>query len=349
MTKLRVLDLFSGIGGFSLGLERTGGFETVAFCEIEEFPRRVLAKHWPGVPNLGDVTVAEFPNADVVVGGFPCQDISGAGKRAGVSGARSGLYRELVRAIRVVRPQYAILENVADLLSGPLEQPGEWFHQVLGDLAEVGACVEWDCIPAKALGAPHERDRVWIVVTDTDQWGGEVRRSQPIRRGREGAIESDVAGSASDAAGAHDGNGHSEPAERQKPQSGNCLGARDSADAASIGLRSWGPGRPPDSFAWIRNATCGNAAHAHGARHAIGEGERGDACEEQPTPERNSGPDVWKYGWPDEPALLGMDDGVSDWSHRVKAIGNALIPDIPEMIGRAILAAIEPTSRTVPL
>jgi nitrogen-specific signal transduction histidine kinase len=122
--KLRVLDLFSGIGGFSLGLERTGGFETVAFCEQNEFCQRVLAKHWPHVPLLDDVTTAEFTEgmADVVVGGFPCQDVSLAGRRAGLAGERSGLYRELVRALRVVRPRHAIVENVAALLSSRGEE-----------------------------------------------------------------------------------------------------------------------------------------------------------------------------------------------------------------------------------
>lgn len=114
MAPLRVIDLFSGIGGFSLGLERTAGFETVVFCEINEFCRGVLHKHWPGVPVASDVTKMRFYEgvADVVVGGFPCQDVSCAGKRAGLAGERSGLYRELVRALRLVRPQYAILEDV---------------------------------------------------------------------------------------------------------------------------------------------------------------------------------------------------------------------------------------------
>ncbi len=106
MIKLNVLDLFSGIGGFSLGLERTGGFRTVAFCEIERFARAVLAKHWPDVPCHGDITTREFieGEADVICGGFPCQDISLAGAGAGLAGERSGLWRELLRAIRVVRP-----------------------------------------------------------------------------------------------------------------------------------------------------------------------------------------------------------------------------------------------------
>lgn len=159
--KLRILDLFSGIGGFSLGLERTGGFETVAFCEIDPFCRAVLAKHWPNIPCHDDITTREFTKgeADVICGGFPCQDISIAGNRAGITGKRSGLYREMVRAIRVVRPAFALMENVADLLSLGM-------GVVLGDLAEGGHDAEWDCISAHDAGAPHGRDRVWIAVTD---------------------------------------------------------------------------------------------------------------------------------------------------------------------------------------
>lgn len=155
---MNVLDLFSGIGGFSLGLERAG-MRTVAFCEIEPYARAVLAKHWPNVPCAEDITKREFKEgeADVICGGFPCQDISLAGFCAGLAGARSGLWRELVRAIRVVRPKYAILENVAALL-------GNGMGTVLGDLAAVGYDAEWDCIPASAVGALHHRDRVWIIA-----------------------------------------------------------------------------------------------------------------------------------------------------------------------------------------
>jgi len=171
--KLRVLDLFSGIGGFSLGLERTGGFKTVAFCEIEEFPRRVLAKHWPKVPCYNDVrelTAAQLSAdgigpIDVVTGGFPCQDISTAGKRAGITAeSRSGLWSEIVRLVGELRPQYVIVENVSNLLNGPSEKRGGWFGRVLGDLAEIGMCVEWNCIPASHVGANHGRDRVWILA-----------------------------------------------------------------------------------------------------------------------------------------------------------------------------------------
>ncbi len=172
MTKLRILDLFSGIGGFSLGLERTGGFETVAFCEIEPFPRRVLAKHWPGVPIYedvtkltGDILARDGIAVDVITGGFPCQDISTAGKQAGMSeGTRSGLWSEIVRLIGELSPRYVIVENVANLLSGPSEKRGGWFGRILGDLAECGYDAEWENIPASALGAPHRRERVWVVA-----------------------------------------------------------------------------------------------------------------------------------------------------------------------------------------
>ena len=162
--KLRVLDLFSGIGGFSLGLERTGGFETVAFCEIEPFPRRVLAKHWPEVPCYHDVrelTAARLAAngiaVDVICGGFPCQDISTAGKRAGLAGERSGLWSEIVRLVCELRPRFVIVENVSALLFRGM-------GEVLGDLAESGYDAEWRCIPAADLGAPHNRDRIWIVA-----------------------------------------------------------------------------------------------------------------------------------------------------------------------------------------
>jgi len=184
--KLRVLDLFSGIGGFSLGLERTGGFETVAFCEIEPFPRRVLAKHWPEVPCYedvtkltGDILARDGIAVDVITGGFPCQDISIAGRKEGIgTGTRSGLYSEIVRLSDEIRPSYIILENVAELLVGPRSEPGAWFGSVLRDLASIGYDAEWHNIPASALGGPHRRERVWIIA-------------YPQRKGRERPIAHD--------------------------------------------------------------------------------------------------------------------------------------------------------------
>ncbi len=173
MSKLKVLDLFSGIGGFSLGLERTDGFETVAFCEIEEFPRRVLAKHWPEVPQYedvrtltGDVLKRDGISVDVIIGGFPCQDISLAGKGAGIRGEESGLFWQLLRLCRDIRPRIIFLENVTALLNRGM-------GDVLAGLASVGYDAEWDCLPAAFVGAPHNRDRIWIVAypqRDKQSW-----------------------------------------------------------------------------------------------------------------------------------------------------------------------------------
>lgn len=156
---MKVLDLFSGIGGFALGLQRAG-FTTQYFCEIDPYCRRVLAQHWPTVPCFEDVRTlhgADLGPIDVICGGFPCQDISLAGKGAGLSGARSGLWSEYARLIGEVRPKYVLIENVAALRSRGLDQ-------ILREIAALGYDAEWHCIPASAVGAPHRRDRVWIVA-----------------------------------------------------------------------------------------------------------------------------------------------------------------------------------------
>ena len=165
MPRYSVLDLFSGIGGFSLGLERTGGFRTIGFCELEEHARRILRKHWPNVPIFNDVRMLHGTDiaepVDVICGGFPCQDLSCAGKQKGISGERSSLYREMLRLIGECVPRYAIFENVPNLLSG---DGGRWFARFLYDLAAVGYDAEWHCIPAASVGADHQRDRVWVIA-----------------------------------------------------------------------------------------------------------------------------------------------------------------------------------------
>tara|TARA_R110002074_G_C12558458_1_gene667643 strand:- start:34722 stop:35417 length:696 start_codon:yes stop_codon:yes gene_type:complete len=158
MSKLRVLDLFSGIGGFSLGLERTGGFETVAFCEIDPFCQKVLAKHWPEVPIYDDVATFEYRGAvDLVTAGFPCQDISLAGKGAGLTGERSGLFWHVIRTVCMVGRPKLLLENVAELLDRGM-------GAVLGALASIGYDTQWNCIQASDVGLPHKRERVFIVA-----------------------------------------------------------------------------------------------------------------------------------------------------------------------------------------
>jgi len=189
MKKLKVLDLFSGIGGFSLGLERTGGFETVAFCEIEPFPRKVLKKHWPEVPQYEDVTKLTgailaadgIEGIDIITGGFPCQDISIAGKRAGIEdGTRSGLWSECIRLVSDIRPDFALFENVTELLNGPSERPGGWFSRILTDLAEVGYDAEWHDIPASYIGAWHRRGRTWVLAYTNKISGQQGRSEKPI-------------------------------------------------------------------------------------------------------------------------------------------------------------------------
>ena len=156
---IRVIDLFSGIGGFSLGLERAGPFETVQFVEQDAKARQVLTKHWPNVPQHDDIRTYQ-PNpgdADLVCGGFPCQDISSAGRGVGIIGERSGLWSEMARVIGAVRPRWVIAENVSALRSKGLAL-------VLQDLCSLGYDAEWHCIPASAVGAPHRRDRVWVIA-----------------------------------------------------------------------------------------------------------------------------------------------------------------------------------------
>jgi DNA (cytosine-5)-methyltransferase 1 len=182
----QVLDLFSGIGGFSLGLERTGKFKTVAFCEIEEFPRKVLKKHWPDVPIYKDVRELNAQRLaddgiipDIITGGFPCQDISVAGRQGGIEAEKSGLWSDLCRLIGDIRPRYAVVENVSNLLTGPSEQRGGWFGKVLGDLAEIGFDAEWEIISAKDVGCPTLRERVWIVAYPDRDDGGRGGCTQP--------------------------------------------------------------------------------------------------------------------------------------------------------------------------
>jgi DNA (cytosine-5)-methyltransferase 1 len=190
--KLQVLDLFSGVGAYSLGLERTGGFRTVAFCEIEEYPRKILKQHWPHVPIFEDVRTLSadvLRNAGIVpqwiIAGWPCQDISSAGTGHGLDGARSGLWTEIVRLARGLGVEGLVLENSSNLLS---INGGADFGTVLGDLASLGARhIEWHCLPAAAFDAPHIRDRLWIVVYLADPpWVQPRRQEQRPERQRTG-------------------------------------------------------------------------------------------------------------------------------------------------------------------
>lgn len=272
---LRTLDLFSGIGGFSLGLERTAGFKTVAFCEIEPSCRRLLKHHWPNVPCYEDVRdlsaerlAADGITVDAICGGFPCQDLSAAGDQAGLDGERSGLVFELLRLVRELRPGVVVMENVTDLLYLGL-------GRVLGELAKIRYNAWWDCIPGCAIGADHERDRIWIVA-------------YPDRNGSE-----------------------------EHPQCGR-LERREEVGA--------------------------DAADADRARLARGlqAGTNAFDVVEFVSRVRSSiaaPPAFPREHWAHKPVLGRGAHGIPGRVDRVHGLGNAVVPQIPELIGRAILAS----------
>jgi DNA (cytosine-5)-methyltransferase 1 len=238
---MRIGSLFSGIGGLELGLEAALGGETIWQVEREDFARRVLEKHWPGARRFDDVRTVGAHNlepVDLICGGFPCQDVSWAGAGAGLDGERSGLWSEFRRVVRELRPVYVVVENVAALLARGLAT-------VLGDLAASGYDAEWSTVSACSVGAPHMRQRLFVVAY-ADSVDGRAR-------------------------------------------------IRDSASRAK---------RPVPAF--------------DGAASS-----RAD----------------WRARLANPSALYGGADGLPDCMDRNRAIGNSIFPQIPEMIGRAILAA----------
>jgi DNA (cytosine-5)-methyltransferase 1 len=247
---MKVLDLFSGIGGFSLGLERAG-METVAFCEFDEHAQKVLRKHWPDVPihsDIRELNAKQFRGTvDVICGGFPCQDLSTAGKQVGFSGERSSLYGEMLRVISECMPSYAIFENVTGLLTG---DSGRWFGQFLYDLAQIGFDAEWHCVSASDIGAQHHRDRVWVIAYP--------------------------------------------------------CGSRSKVGLARQNVRQEGDTRISINLS-----------------NEIRRARRKPGME----------------GWSIEPNVGRVANGVPNRAHRLKQLGNAVVPQIPEAIGRAIMGA----------
>lgn len=182
MGKLKTLDLFAGIGGFTLGLSKTNLYETVAFCEWDNKAKKVLEKNFPSVFCYGDIKdlsyeggnlssekdqFSQATDIDVITGGFPCQDISYAGKGTGLEGDRSNHWYEYLRLISEIKPKGVIIENVSALRTRGLET-------VLKGLYSVGYDAEWHCIPASYTGSPHQRDRIWILAYSTG-----VRQQEP--------------------------------------------------------------------------------------------------------------------------------------------------------------------------
>lgn len=184
MTRPTFLSLFSGIGGLDLGLERAG-WECIGQVEIDPWRRRVLEQHWPEVPRHEDVRSAvdwwqerQAPTPDLVCGGFPCQDVSDAGRLAGLEGVQSGLWTYFAAVVRALRPRWVLVENTTGLLA-----PDRGMGTVVGQLAASGYDAEWDSVPAAAVGAPHLRARLFVLAYPRGE-RSQAGRDQPVFAGR---------------------------------------------------------------------------------------------------------------------------------------------------------------------
>lgn len=302
--------LFAGIGGFDLGFERAG-FKTSWQVEIDPYCQKVLAKNFPEAERFGDIRECGIHNlkpVDIICGGFPCQDISNAGLRAGIEGERSGLWKEYARIIRELRPKFVVVENVAALL-------GRGMGVVLGDLAEIGYDAEWEIISAADVGAPHLRERVWLLAyPQRSEW----------RKGKSSGDERDrnhagwpKASSESGVSGANGGAGNV-----AYPKSEQCERSRNTWDRRI---------RFADRSEELADASRSGRKEQHTATVAVAEGfdtGRADSI-------RRS---EW---WAVEPNVGRVAHGIPKRVDRLRGLGNAVVPQIPEMIARRIKQALE--------
>jgi DNA (cytosine-5)-methyltransferase 1 len=295
MTRPTVGSLCTGIGGIDLGLERAG-FEIRWQCEIDPYCRKVLARHWPGVPCHPDVEdlPCDLGPVDLVAAGYPCQPFSLAGTRAG-DGHEHYLWPAIVGALRMVRPGHVLLENVPGHLS-------LGWDRVLGDLAALGYDVEWTCIPAAAVGAPHLRWRLFAIA----HANGDSESSVPVNAfsGR-GVVVSDT-----------DRDGV-----REQPVTElGCSGATVFAD---------------NGEEWA-------LADAVGAGLAIMRREPRNDGEECPTTKRDGD---GRRHWESEPAVGRVANGVPNRLDRMRTLGNAVVPQVAELVGRHLLAHLDRVAR----
>ena len=313
---MNVGSLFSGIGGFDLGLERAG-FTTAWFCEQDEFCQHVLAQHWPGVPCYPDITQlrgCDVEPVDVLCGGFPCQDLSVAGKGAGLDGARSGLWSEYARLIGELRPRYVLVENVSALLARGM-------GRVLGDLAALGYDAEWDCIPASAVGAPHRRDRVWIVAYPNADGGGrgfDGERDGAQAQPRLEASLGDNADGLRPAAGEVSDHDDTGPRAEQQP----------GGERAEVSIA-----RDRRSLADANGAGFQLVSQGEARRGIEGSGERVDPAARGGDQPGGSAAEWWAV----EPDVGRVAHGVPARVDRLRSLGNALVPQIAEWIGHRVM------------
>jgi|TARA_R100000479_G_C6390530_1_gene204911 DNA (cytosine-5)-methyltransferase 1 len=336
---MRVLDLFSGIGGFSIGLEKSG-MTTAAFCEIDDYAKKVLKKNWSDVPIYDDVTKLSKEvldndgiSVDVICGGFPCQDLSVAGKQKGIEGKRSGLWGEFARLIDEIRPKYAIVENVPNLLSG---DRGRWFGRVLGDLAQIGYDAEWHCISASELGARHHRDRVWIIATPQrgmahprcELWEqGDTKRMDSYKEKRSSCELYDKSSSKRQCdkpTASYVGNSTSNGWDENQSETQRSKSTVKESERGRL-LQSEGASD-------VSNPNCKGS---QGSENTRSNGENEQIRQQLLT--RLSR--IQGRAWEVEPEVGRVAHGIPLRSHRLRCLGNAVVPQIPELIGKAIMDA----------
>ena len=306
MKKLKLLDTFSGIGGFSYAAEKlVGGFKTTQFIEIDPYCQKVLKKHWPKVPIHDDIrtfTAKPF-QYDAVCGGFPCQDISTAGRGKGITQeTRSGLFYELIRVIRMVRPKYVILENVAAILNNGMDI-------VLRELSEAGYDAEWAVISASSLGACHQRSRWWLVAyPNSIRCGGGSSERHTIQKWL--FLQREQEGGKAWC-----------QTERCDIDSSNTKSKR--LEGGSRGLQNKRLWADPSRY----NQTTPDTVSQ---RTQIQYEQRGSSIWNLPSSYGKKGSTLspnWQ-AYESEPCLRRGNDGLSNWTHRLKALGNSVVPQV---------------------
>jgi DNA (cytosine-5)-methyltransferase 1 len=304
---MRVLDLFSGIGGFSLGLERAGPFRTVAFCEREPFPQAVLKKHWPEVPIYDDVRTIptdELGRIDLICGGFPCQPWSVAGQQRGAEDDRD-LWPVMASLIEKLRPQWVIGENVRGFVNESLG-----LKRSLSDLESIGYQAAPFIIPACAVGAPHRRDRVWILGYSENK---RREKRENFRRPR------------------------AENKQNKRPSFWGESGG-SSKDVAHAGRHATRPREEMDGDTAKRSQGIFNATNSReDVADTYGAHVEGQWVTKRIQTKRSATSSASR--WLPEPDVGRVAHGVPRRVDRLKALGNAIVPQIAEEIGHAIVAA----------
>ena len=320
--KLRHLDLFSGIGGFSLGLEATGGFETVAFCDIEKYCLEILEKRYPGVPRYTNIkelnhdtikTDGVFP-IDIITGGYPCQPFSVAGRKKGEKDPRH-LWPEMFRLVQELRPTWVIGENVSGHIKLGLDT-------VLKNLESEGYATRTFSISASSIGANHQRERVWIVANSRQHERGLEPSGNKEGIGRGSSEKTEWSTNADQTSGSS--------------QRGEIM-----ADTKNIGsiLSSHEGEQQGNSTRCSEGQSEGDGqtmANTSSERTSRGETRREDAENVGQSSRR-----PWNGWWDIEPDVGRVANGVPKRVDRLKSLGNSLVPSIPYYIGLSILQTYE--------